>query len=78
MNEIDLSLIAEHTAQLKRFNDYHEGEDVLVSCTEAARILGKTPGTISAWLRQGKIRKTTIGVSTGIRLRDLRDMTNPL
>lgn len=47
--------------------------EVLVSCTEAARLLGKTPATISTMIRDGRLSKTTIGQSTGIRLSEIRE-----
>ena len=52
--------------------------DVLVSCKEAARILGITPSTISMMLKQHRLKKTSIGGSTGIRLSEIRNINNPL
>ena len=45
--------------------------DILVSCTEAARLLGKSSKTVSMMIRDGRLKKTTIGESTGIRLSDI-------
>lgn len=59
------------TAQLERWNDINNN-DILVSCTEAARLLGKTPPTISKMIKDGRLNKTTIGGSTGIRLSEIR------
>lgn len=59
------------TAQLERWNDANNS-DVLISCTEAARLLGKTPPTISNMIKDGRLHKTTIGGSTGIRLSEIR------
>lgn len=50
---------------------------VLVSCTEAARLLGKSTKTISTMLKEGRLRKVTIGESTGIRLSDIREIKTP-
>ena len=47
------------------------GEDIIVSCNEAARLLGKSPTTISTMLREKRLRKVTIGPSTGIRLSEI-------
>ena len=47
-------------------------DDVLVSCSEASRLLGKTRTTISAMIREKRLNKVTIGESTGIRLSDIR------
>lgn len=58
------------TAQLERWNDANNS-DVLISCHEAARLLGKTPPTISKMLKDGRLHKTTIGDSTGIRLSEV-------
>lgn len=45
--------------------------EVLVSCTEAARLLGKSQNTITRMLREGRLHRATIGQSTGIRLSEL-------
>lgn len=44
---------------------------VLVSCKEAARLLGKSTKTVSAMVCDGRLKKITIGESTGIRLSDI-------
>lgn len=44
---------------------------VLVSCTEAARLLDVTPKTVSMMIRDGRLKKITIGESTGIRLSEI-------
>lgn len=49
----------------------HRAEDILVSCTEASRLLGKTRVTISKMIREKRLNKVTIGESTGIRLSDI-------
>lgn len=46
-------------------------DDVLVSCSEASRLLGKTRTTISVMIREKRLNKVTIGESTGIRLSDI-------
>lgn len=45
--------------------------EVLVTCTEAARLLGKSPNTITRMLREGRLHRATIGQSCGIRLSEL-------
>lgn len=50
---------------------YAREMEVLVSCHEAARLLGKSAPTISAMLKDGRLHKTTIGISTGIRLSEV-------
>ena len=52
-------------------------EDALVSCVEAARLLRRSPKTISMMLREGRLTKRTIGKSTGIPLSEIRNI-NPL
>jgi excisionase family DNA binding protein len=55
-----------------------EGEgEVVITCTEAARLLGKTKATISAWIKCGKIHKTARGRSIGILLSEVRKIQNP-
>ena len=46
-------------------------DNILVSCTEAARHLGCTSNTISMMLKDGRLDKVTIGQSTGIRYSDI-------
>ena len=52
-------------------------DDVLVSCTEASRLLGKSKTTISTMIREKRLEKITIGESTGIRLSDVLELKTP-
>ena len=52
-------------------------DDVLVSCTEASRLLGKSKTTISTMIREKRLNKVTIGESTGIRLSDVLELKTP-
>lgn len=45
--------------------------EVLLSCTEAARLLGVSQKTISEMLKDGRLSKITLGKSTGILLSDV-------
>lgn len=45
--------------------------DVIVSCTEAARLLGVGRNTISNMIRDGRLNKSVIGQSVGIRLSEI-------
>ena len=51
-------------------------EDVIVSCNEAARLLGKSPTTISTMIREKRLTKVTVGPSTGIRLSEINEYKN--
>lgn len=66
----DLSNIITRLESLERRLTNRDVE-ILVSCHEAARLLGKTPPTISKMLKDGRLHKTTIGDSTGIRLSEV-------
>lgn len=48
--------------------------NILVSCSEAARQLGVRQNTVTRYIREGRLHKTTIGQSTGIRLSDVMKM----
>lgn len=50
--------------------------EVLVSCAEAARLLGRTPTTVSQMIREKRLEKVTIGYSTGIRLSEIKRILN--
>ena len=54
--------------------DMVERMEVLVSCSEAARLLGRNPSTVSQMIREKRLEKTTIGSSTGIRLSEIKKM----
>ena len=58
-------------AVVNRLEKSLDQSDVLVSCNEAARLLRKSPTTISIMIREGRLKKTTIGKSTGIRLSEI-------
>lgn len=58
------------TDGLIRANDKRD-DNIIVSCAEAARLLGKSAPTISAMIKDGRLHKTTIGNSTGIRLSEV-------
>lgn len=73
----DREIITQLIAELKRFNDSAFDQQVLVSCTEAARLCGVTRPTISAWIKEGRIRKKVIGESVGILLGDIKRISNP-
>ena len=49
-------------------------EEILISCREAARLLHRTPSTISLMIQDGRLTKTTISGSTGIKLSEIRQM----
>lgn len=48
-----------------------EETEVLVSCREAARLLGVTSATVTRMLTDGRLEKKTIGESTGIPLHSI-------
>ena len=62
-------------SELERYNSKFD-TDVIVSCTEAARLLRRTPPTISQMLRDGRLHRKTIGNSSGILLSEIRSIQN--
>lgn len=50
---------------------YDRDRNILISNTEAARLLGRTTTTISTMVHDGRLERVTIGRSTGIRLSDI-------
>ena len=64
------NLIEQLIAELKRKNE-ERIPDFLVSCAEAARYLGCSTATISAYIKQGRLSKRTIDGVTGISIRQL-------
>ena len=64
----DRLLIANLTAEIKRFNDREERppKDIVLTLTQVANMAGKTRQTISRWIRQGRIHKVERGGMVGI------------
>lgn len=62
----ELSAIKELTEECRR-----KIPEVLLTNTEAARLLGVSPNTICLYLKQNRLAKTTLGKVTGILLRDV-------
>lgn len=52
-------------------------DDILVPCSEAGRHLDVSPTTVSRYIREGRLHKTVIGQSTGIRLSEVMKMKTP-
>lgn len=71
----DRARIDNLTAELARYNDRFN-DDVVVSCTEAGRLLRKTPVTISQWIKEGRLHKVARGASVGILLSEIRSIQN--
>lgn len=61
------------TEELVKYNKYRETE-ILVGCSEAARLLKRTPATISTMLKDGRLKKVRIGCSVGIPLADIEKL----
>lgn len=61
---------------MDELRDIISGQDqedtVIISCKETARLLGVSTKTVSMMLRDGRLKKITIGGSTGISLRDIK------
>lgn len=49
-------------------------DTIIISCKEAARLLDVSQKTISMMLRDGRLKKITIGGSTGVSLSDIQDI----
>ncbi len=63
-------IIAGIMADLRELEDRCGGGELL-SCKAAAKYLGRTPGTVSRHIAEGRLRKVTEGGVTGIRKSDL-------
>lgn len=84
MGKDDITLRLESlAAELERVTDGLEKairaqyDNILVSCSEAGRHLDVSPTTISRYIREGRLHKTAIGQSVGIRLSEVLKMKTP-
>ncbi len=72
LSRLDILVLNRHSAALEKYNSRQEETgEILVSNNEAARLLNKSPQTIWRWLKEGKLKRTTMGCSSGIRLSEI-------
>lgn len=84
MGKDDITLRLESlAAELERVTDGLEKairdqyDNILVSCSEAGRHLDVSPTTVSRYIREGRLHKTAIGQSVGIRMSEVLKMKTP-
>lgn len=74
LSDDDRKRIDSLTRELKLLNKGGRIE-ILLSCREAARLIGRTPCTITTMLKDGRLTRKTIGESTGIPLSDVLEIS---
>ena len=69
----DRVLLSDLVTELRRYNDNTERckSDRVLSCSEAAEVIGRTRQTVSRMVRDGRLHKVTRGCRTGILLSEL-------
>ena len=79
LSQIDRALIADLTASNNRLAAALEAQrnEKVYSCKEAAKMLGKSPQTISRYLAQGRIRKAVRGGVVGIPQSEIDKFQTP-
>ena len=68
LSDIDRALIADLTASNNRLAAALEGQrtEKVYSCKDAAELVGRSPQTISRYIRQGRIKKVVRGGVVGL------------
>lgn len=61
-------------AALQRLENALDNEGRVMTCSEAAFVLKKTPGTISRYIEQGKLRRVSGNGVTGVPAKDVYRM----
>ena len=56
---------------LERLKSILDDSDRVMTCGEAAHLLGVAPSTISCYIRDGKLKKVTSGGVTGVWGKDV-------
>lgn len=79
LSQTDRQLIADLTESNNRLAAALEAQrnEKVYSCKEAARLLGKSPQTISRYLAQGRIRKAVRGGVVGIPQSEIDKFQTP-
>ena len=77
LSEYDRSLIACLTESNNRLAKALENQktEAVYSCTDAAKMIGVTPQTISRYIREGRIRKAVRGGKAGIPESEIQKLT---
>ncbi len=66
-------LIAEIMTNLREVQERYEADcgDAILSCRAAANYIGRSPGTISRYLAEGRLKKVCVKGVVGIRKSEL-------
>lgn len=77
LSDYDRSLIACLTESNNRLAKALEGQktESIYSCTDAAKMIGVTPQTISRYIREGRIKKAVRGGKVGILESEIKKLT---
>ena len=66
--------LSDFITALQRLDKAMNDETRVMTCGEAAYVLGKTPQTISRYISEGRLRKTVANGVTGVRAKDVNAM----
>ena len=66
-----MKALTEYIAALRRLESAMNDETRVMTCGEAAYILGKTPQTISKYIAEGRLHKTTANGVTGVPAKEV-------
>lgn len=77
LSDYDRSLIVSLTESNNRLAQALESQktEKVLSCTDAAKMIGVTPQTISRYIREGRIRKAIRGGKVGIPESEIKKLT---
>ncbi len=66
-------IMAEIMADLREMQERYERDcaDAVLSCKAAARYIGRSPGTVSRYIAEGRLKKVRSGGEVGIRRSEL-------
>lgn len=63
--------LSEYISALQRLETAMNDETRVMTCGEAAFVLGKTPQTISRYITEGRLHKATANGVTGVPAREV-------
>lgn len=66
--------LSEALAALHRLDEAMNDEKRVMTCSEAAFVLGKTPATISRYIAEKRLHKSAGNGVTGVRAREVYEM----
>lgn len=69
-----MKALSEALAALRRLDEAMNNETRVMTCSEAAYVLGKTTVTVSRYIAEGRLHKSYANGVTGVKAKEVYEM----